>query len=195
MSAIDDVIAHLSRLPGIGERTATRLAFYLLRSNPAFRAGLSQSIDRLSEIHLCRDCFTVTEREVCNICSSPVRNRKVICVVEKPSDIYSIERMNQYKGMYHVLHGLLSPLEGVGPQDLKITELVNRTSKSEFEEVILALSPTAEGDATSLYVAKLLSHQSTPVSRLAAGLAVGSDLEFADQITLGKAFEARMRVR
>jgi len=195
MSAIDDVIAHLSRLPGIGERTATRLAFYLLRANPAFRAGLAQSIDRLSEIHLCKDCFTVTERETCNICSSPVRNHKILCVVEKPSDIYSIERMNQYKGVYHVLHGLLSPLEGIGPQDLKLNELVARASKNGFDEVILALSPTAEGDATSHYVAKMLATQSAVVSRLASGLAIGSDLEFADQITLGKAFEARMRVR
>ena len=195
MSAIDEVIAHLSRLPGIGERTATRLAFYLLRANPAFRGGLAQSIDRLSEIHLCRDCFTVTERETCNVCSSPVRNHKILCVVEKPSDIYSIERMNQYKGVYHVLHGLLSPLEGIGPQDLKINELTQRMSRQGFDEVILALSPTAEGDATSLFLAKALAGSPTLISRLASGLAIGSDLEFADQITLGKAFEARMRVR
>jgi len=195
MGPIDDLISHLSRLPGIGERTATRLAFYLLRANPAFRSGLSTSIESLSQVHLCSECATVTQKDPCSICTSPVRNRKLLCVVEKPSDIYSIERLNSYHGLYHVLHGLLSPLDGVGPMDLKIPQLLRRLKNDEFQEIILALSPTTEGDATSQYLVKQLEPFGLQLSRLASGLAVGSSLEFADQISLGKAFEARMRLR
>lgn len=194
MGPLDELIQHLSRLPGIGERTATRLAFFLLRMNPNFRAGLARSLEQLSEIHLCSDCLTVTERNICSICSSPIRNRRLLCVVEKPSDIYSIEKINRYQGLYHVLHGLLSPMEGVGPNDLKVPQLMSRLQNSDFDEVILALSPTVEGDATSQYLARQLSTTGIKLSRLASGLAVGTDLEFADQISLGKAFEARARL-
>lgn len=196
---LDDLIAHLSRLPGIGERTATRLAFYLLRASPAFRQGFSRSVEKLSEIHLCSECATVTDTDPCSICRSSVRHTGLLCVVEKPSDIYAIERMNQYNGRYHVLHGLLSPMEGIAPQDLRLEQLFMRIQTNPPSELILAMSPTVEGDATSSYIlrhlqqAKLL--ESTLVTRLASGLAVGTDLEFADQISLGKAFEARMRLR
>jgi recombination protein RecR len=191
---IHDLIEHLSRLPGIGERTATRLAFYLMRSNPAFREGLANSLQRLSEVHLCSVCSTVTDHDPCSICTSHIRKHDVICVVEKPSDIYSIERLHSYQGVYHVLHGLLSPMEGIAPSDLRITQLQKRIAEDPPKEVILALSPTVEGDATMTYLVKQLSPHNFPISRLASGLAVGSDLEFADQISLGKAFEGRCRV-
>jgi len=195
MGPLDDLIHHLSRLPGIGERTATRLAFHLLRANPSFRGGLNQAIEKLSHIHLCSECSTVTDRDPCAICSSPVRKASQICVVEKPSDIYPIEKLHRFHGRYHVLHGLLSPMEGVGPQDLRIPQLLQRLQKNPPDEVILALSPTVEGDTTSHYLVNQLKNYPLEVSRLASGLAVGSDLEFADQITLGKAFEARTRLR
>jgi recombination protein RecR len=195
-NAIDELVAHLSRLPGIGERTATRLAFHLLRTKPAFREGFASSLQRLSEIHLCSSCSTVTEADPCNICSSHVRNKNMICVVEKPSDIYSIERIHSYQGLYHVLHGLISPMEGIAPSDLRIPQLLERASSEAPTEIILALSPTVEGDATSSFVAKQLKSAllELKISRLASGLPIGSDLEYADQITLGKAFEARTSV-
>ena len=137
----------------------------------------------------------MTEKDPCAICSSHVRNRDVVCIVEKPSDIYSIERLKSYHGLYHVLHGVLSPLEGIGPSDLRISQLLQRLSSSEKpKEVILALSPTVEGDATCAYLVKQLAPFNLPITRLASGLPMGSDLEFADQITLGKAFEARTRL-
>lgn len=194
MNPIHDLIEHLSRLPGIGERTATRLAFHLMRSSPAFRDGLSRSISRLSEIHLCSTCSTVTDRDPCSICTSHIRRHDIVCVVEKPSDIFSIERMHSYQGVYHVLHGLLSPIEGIAPSDLRISHLQKRIQENPPKELILALSPTLEGDATSTYLVKLLGGADFLISRLASGLAIGSDLEFADQITLGKAFEARTRL-
>lgn len=191
---LDDLIAHLSRLPGIGERTATRLGFYLLRANPGFRAGFVNAITDLAKIHLCSQCSTVTDKDPCALCTSPIRKHDTICVVEKPSDIYTIERIHSYHGVYHVLHGLLSPMEGVAPSDLRIPQLLDRVAKDRPNEIILALSPTVEGDATSAYLVRQLAAQGIPMTRLASGLPIGSDLEFADQITLGKAFEARTRL-
>lgn len=194
-AAIDDLIAHLSRLPGIGERTATRLTFHLLRAKPQFREGFASALRRLSEIVLCSGCRTVTDRNPCAICSSPVRKHKVICVVEKPSDIYSIERLGSYKGCYFVLHGLLNPMEGIGPEDLGISYLMDKLISDRPEELILALNPTIEGDVTSSYLVKALGAQNIQISRLASGLPIGGELEYADQITLGKAFEGRTRLR
>lgn len=190
-NSINNLIAHLSRLPGIGERTATRLAFHLMRQKTSFREGFAKSLMELDKIHLCTVCGTVTEEDPCVICSSHVRNHEHLCVVEKPSDIYSIERLHIFHGTYHVLHGLLSPLEGITADDLSLQKLFHRVQEGEFKEVILALSPTVEGDATSQYLVKLLQNLGVKVSRLASGLPVGGELEFADQITLGKAFEAR----
>lgn len=191
---INDLIEHLSRLPGIGERTATRLTFHLLRSSPAFQHGLASAIERLKEVHLCSLCSTVTDKDPCSICTSHVRKHDLICVVEKPSDIYSIERLHSYQGVYHVLHGLLSPMEGISPSDLRIDQLLQRLRETRPKEIILALSPTIEGDATATYLSKQLLPLGITLSRLASGLAIGSDLEFADQITLGKAFEGRLRL-
>lgn len=192
---IDELIAHLSRLPGVGERTATRLAFFLLRSKPQFRSGFAQALNRLSEIVLCRQCRTLTQQNPCSVCASPIRNHKLICVVEKASDIYPIERLNAYRGVYFVLHGLLSPMEGIGPEDIGLHQLTERVQNQGPDEIILALNPTVEGDATSSYLVKLLEKSRTEVTRLASGLPIGSELEYADQITLGKAFEGRTRVR
>lgn len=195
-AVIDDVIAHLSRLPGIGERSATRLAFHLLRAKPQFREGFAKSLLRLQEIVLCSECRTVTEQSPCRICTSPIRDHSILCVVEKPSDIYSIERLGNFKGVYFVLHGLLSPMEGVNPEDLALSKLVEILKKNSTQEVILALNPTVEGDATSHYLARIFNELQLPeVSRLASGLPTGSELEYADQITLGKAFEGRTRLR
>jgi recombination protein RecR len=191
---LDDLISHLSRLPGIGERTATRLGFYLLRANPGFRAGLVNALTDLAKIHLCSQCSTVTDKDPCSLCTSPIRKHDLVCVVEKPSDIYTIERLHSYHGVYHVLHGLLSPMEGIAPSDLRIPQLLKRVAENPPTEIILALSPTVEGDATSSYLVRQLAANDIPMSRLASGLPIGSDLEFADQITLGKAFEARTRL-
>lgn len=189
--ALSNLIAHLSRLPGVGERTATRLAFHLLRSKAGFRQGLVSAIENLSRIRLCSVCATVTEEDPCSICQSHVRNQDLLCVVEKPSDIVAIERLQVFHGTYHVLHGLLSPMEGITPDDLSLPRLYKRAQEGGFKEVILALSPTVEGDATAAYLVKLLTPLGLQISRLASGLPVGGELEFADQITLGKAFEAR----
>lgn len=195
-ASIDEVIVHLSRLPGIGQRTATRLAFHLLRTQPQYRKALADSIMKLSDIVLCESCRTVTEVNPCSFCSSPIRNHEFLCVVEKPSDIYSIERLNKYQGDYFVLHGLLSPLEGVMPEDLCLERLEEKIRGSHrYREVILALNPTVEGDATASFITKILEKYPVSISRLASGLAVGSELEYADQITLGKAFEGRTRLR
>ncbi len=195
---MNDLIQHLARLPGIGDRTATRLAFYLLRANPQYRAGFVEAIQKLSEVKFCSTCATVTSQnqDPCAICTSPVRNPKALCVVEKPSDIFTIEKLNVFQGRYFVLHGLLSPMEGIGPHDIRIPQLVQKIRQDlDLQEVILALSPTVEGDATAQFVTKQLEASPITISRLASGLAVGTDLEFADQISLGKAFEARLVLR
>lgn len=189
---LDDLIHHLSRLPGVGHRTATRLGFFLLKSKPQYRQQLIQALENLSSIYLCSDCATFTTVDPCTICRSPLRHRKKLCVVEKPSDIYQIEKLNLHNGLYFVLHGLLSPMEGIGPMDLKIPQLLERIHRDEPEEVILALSPTVEGEATAQFLARDLRCR---VTKLASGLPIGADLEFADEITLGKAFEARTQVR
>lgn len=189
------MILHLARLPGIGERTATRLAFYLLRASPQFREKLAESLKALSQVSFCSNCRTLTEESPCRICASPVRKPELLCVVEKPSDIYPIERLGKYNGTYFVLHGLLSPLEGVGPDEIGLQLLFDRVSRQRPEELILALNPTVEGEATVSYVAQKLSNEPVQLSRLASGLPMGSELEFADQITLGKAFEGRTKLR
>lgn len=175
-----------------------RLAFHLLRAHPHLREGLAASILKLSEIRFCSQCLTVTpqNQDPCSLCTSPVRNHRLLCVVEKPSDIFAIEKLNVFQGRYFVLHGLISPLEGIGPQDLKIPLLLDRLRGDlSLEEVILALSPTVEGDATAQFISKQCGSLPLTVSRLASGLAVGTHLEFADQISLGKAFEARLVLR
>lgn len=188
---VDNLIAQLSRLPGVGTRTAQRLAFHLLRVPREEALALAEAIRDVKErIAFCRECGNLTEQELCEICLDARRDRSVICVVEQPADLLSVERTNQYRGLYHVLGGALSPLDGVDPEHLRIDELVQRVERNGVEEVVLATNPNMTGEATAAYVADRLRGR-TRVTRLASGLPVGGDLEYADEVTLGRALAGR----
>jgi recombination protein RecR len=189
------LIEEFYKLPGIGPKSAQRLAYYLLRMPAAEAHSLAQAILEVKErVTLCSACQNVTESDPCRVCSSLERDRTVICVVEEPLDILSIERSGSYKGQYHVLHGAISPMDGIGPEDLKIAELLGRMRSGEITEVILATNPNLEGEATSMYLSRLLSPLGLRVTRLARGLPVGGDLEYADDVTLAKALEGRQEM-
>lgn len=186
------LVYYLSRLPGIGEKTATRLAHHLLRADGDYVKGLAQAlVDVKERIGLCEVCCNLTEAARCDICQDARRDASVICVVERPSDVNAIERGRDFNGLFHILHGVLSPLDGVGPADLKIAELVRRMESGEVEEVILATNPNVEGDATAIYVAKLLKPLGVKASRIAYGIPVGSELEYVDRVTIQRALENR----
>lgn len=186
------VINEFSKFPGIGVKSAEKLAFYALRLSDKEIENLCDSLIGLKQkTQFCKICFNLTEETICSICHDDQRNRRVICVVELFKDVISIEKTLEYKGLYHVLLGHLSPIEGIGPDDLKIKELVRRIDQSEIEEVILATNPNVEGDATSLYIAGLLKSFSVKVTRIACGLPIGGDLEFADPVTLSKSISKR----
>jgi len=188
---VDNLIAQLTRLPGIGTRTAQRLAFHLLRVAPEEANALADAIREVkARIGFCRDCGNLTEHELCEVCLDQRRDRSVICVVEQPADLVSVERTHQYRGLYHVLGGALSPLDGIEPASLRIEELVSRVERGEVEEVVLATNPNMTGEATAAYVADRLRGR-TKVTRLASGLPVGGDLEYADEVTLGRALSGR----
>lgn len=194
MSAIDDLATELSRLPGIGRKTALRLTYHLLRQPADQSKRLAQALLTLGErVRPCARCFNLTEDEICSICRDPRRDPTAICVVEQASDIGAIERAGEFRGLYHVLGGRLSPLDGVGPDDLTIVALVDRISGpgSGVQEVILATNPSLEGDATALYVQSQLANRGVTVSRIARGLPVGGDLEYADGVTIAQAITAR----
>jgi recombination protein RecR len=192
---ITRVVDELSRLPGIGPKTAQRLAYHLLRAPADQAAALAEAILELKQrVVLCSQCFNITERSPCEICSSLERDPSRVCVVEEPLDVVAIERTGQYKGKYHVLHGALSPIEGIGPEELKVRELLQRLGTDTVEEVILATNPNLEGDATAMYLSRLIGPLGVIVTRLARGLPVGGDLEYADEITLGNALSGRNRV-
>ena len=185
------LVAELSRLPGIGQRTAQRLAFHILRSPDEEAEALAAAIREVKErVGLCERCFNLSEGPLCRICSDSSREQATICVVEEPADVIPIERTHEYRGLYHVLGGALSPIDGIDPEDLKITELVARVDADEVTEVVLATNPTTTGEATALHIAELLRGAVT-VTRLASGLPVGADLEHADEVTLGKALAGR----
>ncbi len=188
---VDNLIAQLTRLPGVGTRTAHRLTFHLLRVPSEEALALAAAIREARErIVFCRQCGNLTEHELCEICSDSRRDHSVICVVEQPADLLSIERTSQFRGLYHVLGGALSPLDGVEPQHLRIDELVNRVQGDSVSEVVLATNPNMTGEATAAYIADRLRDQ-TRVTRLASGLPVGGDLEYADEVTLGRALAGR----
>ena len=188
---VDNLIAQLSRLPGIGTRTAQRLAFHLLAVPKEEALALADAIREVKErIRFCRECGNLTEEELCEICRDARRDRSVICVVEQPADLLSLERTHEYRGLYHVLGGALSPLDGVEPEHLRIDELVRRVERDGVEEVVLATNPNMTGEATAAYVADRLRGR-TRVTRLASGLPVGGDLEYADEVTLGRALSGR----
>ncbi len=187
---IQRLITELSRLPGIGQRTAQRLAFHILRADDTEALGLAEAIREVkAKVGLCEVCFNLAEGPRCRICEDGSRDRSLICVVEEPSDVIPIERTGEYRGLYHVLGGALSPIDGVDPEDLRIAELVQRTD-GEVREVVLATNPTTTGEATALHVAELLRDRVT-ITRLASGLPVGADLEHADEVTLGRALSGR----
>lgn len=189
------LVEELKRLPSIGEKTAHRLAFYLLRAPKEEAEGLARAIlDVRAKIRSCTSCNAITETELCPICADPQRDRSLLCVVEDPSDIFAIERISEYRGMYHVLLGALSPLEGIGPEELKIRELLARLQEGEVKEVILATNPNLEGEATAMYLSKLIKPLNIRVTRLARGLPIGGDLEYADEVTLLKSLEGRMEI-
>lgn len=186
------LIDELRALPGIGPKSAQRIAFHLLKGTPADAERLSAAIrDLLSSVRTCSVCNAVTDAEVCATCRDPARSDRVICVVEEPHNLVAVERTRDFRGRYHVLHGSLSPLSGVGPDELKIQGLLERVRGGGVEEVILATSPTVEGEATAVYLARLLRPLGVKVTRIAVGVPVGSDLEWADEVTMAKALEGR----
>jgi recombination protein RecR len=186
------LIEELSKMPTVGPKTAQRLAFHVLRMTPEDAAKLSQAIlDAKAKIRYCSICFHITDVDPCAICSSPTRTQQMICVVEDPRDVLAMERTREYKGLYHVLHGAISPLDGIGPDDLRIAELLRRVGAGTVDEVIIATNPRVEGEATAIYLAKILKPLGPKVTRIAHGLPVGADLEYADEVTLAKALEGR----
>jgi len=182
----------LSRLPGVGEKTASRLTFFLLRASKSYVQDLAQALkDVKNDIHPCSRCCNLTASDPCRFCTDPRRSEALICVVEQPSDVIAIERGREFKGRYHILHGALSPLDGVGPDSLRVQELLRRVSEGEVQEVIMATDSDVEGEATALYLARLLKPLGIIVSRLAYGIPVGSELEYVDHATIQKALDNR----
>ena len=189
---IQELIDELSRLPGIGPKSAQRLAFHLVKAPPEDARRLAESIQRAKELmRFCKECGNVAEAELCRICRDAGRDVTTICVVEEPKDVAAIEKAGVIKGRYHVLGGAISPLDGIGPEDLRVQDLLDRVQRDGVVEVILATNPNLEGNATAMYVAALLKPAGIKVTRLASGLPVGGDLEYADEITLGQALEGR----
>jgi recombination protein RecR len=193
--AIQDLIDALGHLPGIGPKSAQRIAFHILQSEPETAASLVDAIRTVKErVRFCTECGNVSEEEQCRICRDPRRDNTAICVVEESKDVIAIERTREFRGKYHVLGGAISPIDGIGPDQLRIRELMDRLADSPVTEIILATDPNLEGEATATYLARLLKPLGLKVSRLASGLPVGGDLEYADEVTLGRAFEGRRRV-
>jgi recombination protein RecR len=192
--SVQDLINALERLPGIGPRTASRLTFFLLRSQDDLNERLAEALTNIKvNTIFCPVCFYITDagREFCEICADPRRNDTVLCVVEEPLDVLALERTGAFQGRYHVLHGVIAPVEGIGPEDLKILPLINRVRQSNVHEVILATNPSMEGDVTAMYIQQQLASMAVKVTRLARGLPVGGDLEYADQNTLLRALSGR----
>lgn len=201
IAALEKLVHELSRLPGIGPKTAQRLAYHILRSPAEYSQRLAESLMRVqAEVHECPSCFNYTDSTICKFCSDPHRNDESICVVEEPSDIVRIESSGAFHGRYHVLHGVISPLEGVKPQDLKIQELINKINRGlsgdavRVKEIILALDADLEGDTTVLYLAKALSDKGLRISRIAHGVPIGSDIDYIDDRTMGRALENRVEL-
>jgi recombination protein RecR len=189
---VQDLIDELGRLPGVGPKSAQRIAFHVLQTDPAdVRRLVSALTEVVDKVRFCVTCGNVSEAEECRICRDPRRDLAVLCVVEEPKDVVAIEKTREFRGRYHVLGGAISPIEGVGPDDLRVKELVTRLASGEVMEIIIATDPNLEGEATATYLARLLKPMGLRVTRLASGLPVGGDLEYADELTLGRAFEGR----
>lgn len=186
------LIDELKKLPGVGGKSAQRLAFHILRSSTEDADALAAAIRNLKEkLHLCSICNNITDVDPCTYCASPTRNQRLVCVVEEPTNIASIEKTRSYNGVYHVLHGALSPLHGVGPEQLRIPSLVKRVENETVDEIIIATNPTLEGEATAVYLTNLIKRPSVKVTRIATGIPAGSDIEYADEVTMLKAIEGR----
>ena len=193
---LETLVTELTKLPSIGRKTAQRLAMFIIKQQRSDVEKLSKALIEIKDkIKFCSVCCNITEDEVCRICGSEKRNRSVICVVEEPQDVYAIEKTNEYKGLYHVLHGRISPLDGIGPNDIKIKELLYRLEDNhEIKEIILALNPTVEGETTILYLGKIIRPLDIKITRIARGIPIGSDIELTDEVTLAKALEGRVAV-
>ena len=189
------LVAELSKFPGIGSKTATRLAFFLLRQSSADAAALAEAIlDLKRNTRFCSICYHITEADPCRICSDPARDDRLLCIVETPQDLLAVERSHSFRGRYHVLHGALSPLDGIGPQDLKIPQLTDRLRQGGIEEVLVATNFTVEGDATALYLARQMQTAGVRVTRLAYGIPMGSELEYIDDATINRSIEGRRNI-
>jgi len=192
---LEVLIEELCKLPSIGRKTAQRLAMHIIKSEKESILSLINSLNKVTtDLKLCSECYNISTGDLCEICLSSKRDRSILCIVEEVSDIFAIERTNEYNGLYHVLGGVLSPLSGVDAESLKINELVSRVKNGEIQEIILALNPDTEGDTTSLYLAKLLKDYSINISRIARGLPIGGNLEFADEATIGRAVLSRIKL-
>lgn len=189
---VERLIDELRKLPGIGPKSAQRIAFHLMRGSRDDATRLSEAVGTLlDDMRTCATCHAITDQEICALCSDPTRTAKTLCVVEEPHDLLAVEKTRDFRGRYHVLHGALSPLQGMGPDELRIEGLLDRVREGEATEVILATSPTVEGEATAVYLARLLKPLGVLVTRIAMGVPVGSDLEWADEVTMAKALEGR----
>ncbi|WP_059010491.1 recombination mediator RecR [Streptomyces specialis] len=189
---VQELIDELGRLPGVGPKSAQRIAFHILQAEPADVRRLAHALTEVkARVRFCAECGNVAQEERCRVCVDPRRDRTVICVVEEPKDVVAIERTREFRGRYHVLGGAISPIDGVGPEDLRIRELLARLADGSVTELILATDPNLEGEATATYLARMVSSLGLRVTRLASGLPVGGDLEYADEVTLGRAFEGR----
>ncbi|NIQ00873.1 MAG: recombination protein RecR [Nitrospinaceae bacterium] len=195
-AAVKELIEELKRLPGIGQKTAERLSFFLMRGQKEQVERLSRSILNIKEkVILCSNCHGITETDPCDICSDPKRDHHLICVVEEPYDVYVMENMGEFKGEYHVLMGVISPLDGIGPQDLTVDALKTKVGSNGIREVVLATNPDMEGESTAVYIARMLKEADVKVTRIARGLPVGGDIEYADPVTLKKSLEGRMEMK
>jgi recombination protein RecR len=193
VDSIEKLIEEFSKFPGIGKKTAQRMAFFVLKQRKEEAEALAQAIlDVKNKVSYCSVCFNITEDDPCSVCKDVKRDKSIVCVVEEANDVVALERTNQYKGLYHVLGGVLSPLDGIGPEDLKVKELLSRLKKKEVKEVIIATNPSTEGEATAIYLSKLIKPLGVKVTRIARGLPAGGDLEYADQTTLANALEGRV---
>lgn len=193
--AVQDLIDELGQLPGIGPKSAQRIAFHVLQADPADVARLAAALTEVkARVRFCATCGNVAEAQHCRICLDPRRDPATLCVVEEPKDVVAVERTREFRGRYHVLGGAISPMDGIGPQDLRIRELLTRLADGVVTEVIIATDPNIEGEATATYLSRQLADLGITVSRLASGLPVGGDLEYADEVTLGRAFEGRRRI-
>lgn len=196
MTTLDQLIRNLTRLPGIGRKSAARIAYYLLRADRQFNADLAREIAELKErIRECSICGNYTEVDPCEICTDPRRDRSVLCVVEQSQDIQTIEATREYSGLFHVLNGVISPIDGIGPDDLTFGKLEKRISENNIAEIIIATNPTVEGDATAMYLVRMFANSGISLSRLASGLPVGGDLEYADRLTLARSIKGRIPLK